>query len=240
MRAALPPRLDDGQDRPHCRGMINDPAPLGHRQAIRRLMRGCDRAALATLMADGAPYASLVAVATDHGGAPLLLLSQLSEHSRNLAADARVSLLFEARSGAANPQEDPRVTVTGRVARSDDPAHRARFLARHPAAAAYAGFGDFAFHRVEVERAHWVGGFARAVWIDDPLRGLAEPAARIAEAEPDILSTFDAGDWRLVAVDPDGCDLAQGETVRRVAFDRMVETPDDLRHALSQGVAPKG
>lgn len=230
--------------------MINDPAALGHRPAIRRLMRGCNRAALATLMPDGAPYASLVAVATDHGGAPLLLLSQLSDHSRNLAADPRVSLLFEARGGAANPQEDPRVTLTGRIARTGDPAHRARFLARHPAAAAYAGFGDFAFHRVEAARAHWVGGFARAVWIDDPLRGLEGAAARIAAAEQDILAAFGpaeaarlaggAGDWRLASVDPDGCDLALGETVLRIAFDRPAERPDDLRRELSERIAPRG
>ena len=133
-------------------------------------MRAADRATLATVMRgdqpDAAgPYASLVLVALDHDASPLLLISTLADHTRNLAGDARVSLLFDGTAGLDEPLTGPRVSVQGTAQRTDDPRHRARFLARHPGAAMYAGFKDFAFYRVAVSRAHLVAGFGRIPWI---------------------------------------------------------------------------
>jgi putative heme iron utilization protein len=97
--------------------------------AARGLMRRARSASLGTALRgrDGWPYVSLVTVACDCDGSPLLLLSDLSDHTRNITADNRGSLLFEAASGRANPQTGPRVTVLGRIAKSDD----ALFLERH-------------------------------------------------------------------------------------------------------------
>lgn len=211
-----------------------------HREAVRRLMRGQAKATLATTMADrerdaGAPYASLVTIATDHDGAPILLLSGLSDHTRNLAADDRAALLVDGTGGLDAPQTGERATLMGRVRRIDDPAAldrcRRRFLARHPSAALYAGFGDFAFFRLDLSRAHYVGGFARAVWIDDGASVLtpAAVAEALAAAEPGIVGHMNEdhadavglyatrllgqpeGAWRLAAIDADGCDLTAGE-----------------------------
>lgn len=185
--------------------------PDNNRHALRLVARSCRKAALATLM-DGAPYASLVTVAFDHDLSPILLLSGLADHTRNIAADARVSLLLDGTDGHPNPQTGPRVTLTGRVERTDDENLRRRFLARHPGAAQYAGFGDFAFWRVRPARAHFVGGFGRAVWFEPPF-GL-DPAicAALAAAEPGLL----AGE--VVAIDCDGCDLSRPDGIVRVAF----------------------
>ncbi len=134
-----------------------DPARLA-----RRLLRAAESASLATIERDaGGPYASLVLVAADQDGSPILLLSDLAEHSRNLAADDRASLLFDGTAGLEDRLTGPRLTVLGRAIASDAPSHRARFLARHPGAAQYADFGDFRFYRVAVERAHLVAGFGR-------------------------------------------------------------------------------
>ena len=135
---------------------------------LARLIRDGGRAALATSQRDagGWPFASLVLVACDPGGAPLMLLSDLAEHSRNIAADDRVSLLYDATAGLDDPLAGARATVLGCAEPCPDAAARARFLARHPSAAAYAGFADFALYRVSVERAHLVAGFGAIDWID--------------------------------------------------------------------------
>jgi heme iron utilization protein len=111
-------------------------------QAARRLLRGLDRAGLATSQ-QGWPYASLVLAAVDHDASPLLLLSDLAEHSKNLKRDPRVSLLFDGTAGRDDPLTGPRVTVLGELAAVADPRLVARFTRRHPAAADYAGFADF-------------------------------------------------------------------------------------------------
>lgn len=160
---------------------VENPLPENNRLALRQVARGCRKAGLATLL-DGAPYASLATTVLDHDLAPILLLSSLADHTRNLMADSRVSLLLDGTDGHPNPQTGPRVSLTGRAERRDgDGRLKARFLAAHPGAALYAGFADFAIWRVIPERAHFVGGFGRAVWFDAPF-GL-DPAVTAALAE---------------------------------------------------------
>src|SRR5690242_4025975 len=105
----------------------------------RRLLRSLDRATLATSQ-DGWPYASLVLAAVDHDATPLLLLSDLAEHSKNLKRDPRASLLFDGTAGRDDPLTGPRVTVLGEARAIADPRLLARFTARHPSAEGYAGF----------------------------------------------------------------------------------------------------
>src|SRR5437870_2625146 len=132
----------------------------------RRLIRRCGHAALATSLAmdvGGRPYVSLVATACDLDASPLLLLSDLAQHTRNLLAEPRVALLFEDTVGLADPLAGARLSLLGAARRCDDPDGdcrlAARFAARHPASAAYAGFADFRLYRVEIERGHLVAGF---------------------------------------------------------------------------------
>ena len=107
--------------------------------SVRELMRGLDRAALATtLKGESWPYASLVLVALDHDLSPILLMSDLALHSQAIAADNRVSLLFDGTAGLDQPLTGPRVTLLGRALPSEDPTLRRRFLARHPDAGMYA------------------------------------------------------------------------------------------------------
>lgn len=118
--------------------------------------------ALATIdAADGTPFASLVTLATDSDGTPLMLLSRLSAHTRNLDKDPRASLLFSV-GGKGDPLAHPRLTVTGRAARSEEPRIRERFLARHPKAKLYADFPDFGFFTLAPAAGHLNGGFAKA------------------------------------------------------------------------------
>jgi putative heme iron utilization protein len=138
-------------------------------QQVRELLRAADRAALATSLPAAAyqawPYASLVLMAAAGDGSPILLLSDLSEHAKNIDADNRVSLLIDGTAGRRDPLTGPRVTLLGQAVRSKDAGLKARFLARQPAAKLYAGFGDFHVYRIEVTQAHFVAGFGRIHWI---------------------------------------------------------------------------
>ena len=121
-------------------------------------------AALATLSADdGMPYVSLVTVATDESGAPIILISDLAVHTKNLKSDGRASLLFEETAGLAEPLTGARVTAMGQFERVDDEAASAAFLKQHPDASFYADFSDFAFWRMNVDKVHAIAGFGRIV-----------------------------------------------------------------------------
>jgi putative heme iron utilization protein len=242
---------------------VNDVTTLSPAQQARAVMRGVDRAALATLARPGtpeagAPYASLVLVALDHDASPLLLVSQLADHTKNLQVDGRVSLLFDGTAGLAEPLTGPRVTVHGTAAPTDDTRLRARFLARHPGAAMYADFRDFGFWRVAPARAHLVAGFGRIHWIDSVS---LEPSAALAAAEPGIVAHMNhdhtdavqlyatkllgrtGGGWTMTGVDPEGIDLRREGEVARLPFARPVLDAEAARaelvrlvkHARAQG-----
>lgn len=128
------------------------------------LLVKCRWAALATLDDDLAPFASLVTVAADAGRYPVLLLSDLALHTQNIRERTRASLLLSGE--AAGPDGDPlvreRLTLSGRVERSDDQQGAADiFLREHPYSAGYAGFDDFSYYRLTCEKAHLVAGFGR-------------------------------------------------------------------------------
>jgi putative heme iron utilization protein len=221
--------------------------------AARCLARAASVASLAT-QSGGQPFVSLVTPAFAADFAPLMLLSSLSEHTRQLRAEPRCALLLTGTPEGSNPQTAPRLTLTGlavEVPTEQVPALKARWLARHPYAALYADFGDFSLLRLELGGALLVGGFARANRLK--LRELVpEPAAAgaIAAAAEDIVGHVNAdhadavaviatgllggpaGDWRMVSVDTDGADLASGETVMRLAFSAAVSAPEGVRLEL--------
>ena len=142
----------------------------------RRLLRRERRGALATSMR-GVPYASLVLITADLDASPLLLLSDLAQHSRNIAFDPRVSILFDGTAGYQDPLTGPRLTIIGQATVVEDPRLLARFTAHHPASAVYSGFTDFRLYRVAVASGHLVAGFGRIHRVDsrDLLFGARPP-----------------------------------------------------------------
>src|SRR5215213_3808060 len=113
-------------------------------RAAKRLLREARSGALATLMpGSGDPYCSLVNVATAADGSPLLLISKLAIHTKNILADPRASLMLDERK-PGDPLEGARVMLMGRLVATDDAKARARYLMRHPEAELFAGFPDFA------------------------------------------------------------------------------------------------
>lgn len=148
-----------------------------HAERARTLLDQASHGALGTLQ-DGYPYTSLVQVSS-YDGHPVLLLSDLAEHTKNLRQDDRASLLVW-EEGAVDPLATGRVTLLGRLA--ENVAGRDNFLRRHPSAEQYASFKDFHFFTLLVESARYVGGFGRMSWIEgaDYLAASPDPVAPLA------------------------------------------------------------
>jgi putative heme iron utilization protein len=232
----------------------NAPQPdFDPKSIAKSLLRVIRAGALATIDRNtGHPFASLVNVATDPDGAPLILISRLSTHTANLETDGRASVLL-ALPGKGDPLAHPRLTLTGAfkpIVREDpeEARVRRRFLARHPKAELYAGFADFAFWRLGVISAHLNAGFARAADLKaaDVMTDLSG-AGNLIEAEEGALAHMnadhadairlyatkllgaEAGAWRLTGLDPEGLDLAFGDATLRLPFRERVTTADALR-----------
>ncbi|MBT5047041.1 MAG: HugZ family protein [Rhodospirillaceae bacterium] len=218
----------------------------------RALVRATDRAALASaLKQDGWPYASLVMIACDFEANPLLMISELAEHTQNILSEDRVSLLIDGTVGLENPLTGARVTLVGHAVKCDQEDLAARYVARHPDAALYGGFADFALYRVTVERVHMVAGFGAIHWIEaSDFRGDAGPADELRAAEGEIithmnddhedavqlyatvLAGHDCQGWTMTGLDPEGFDLRCGGTVTRIDFEQPVGSAEEARAAL--------
>jgi len=246
-------------------GALTEPPPLtpappaARRSAAeeaRTLLAANRVATLATICEDGTPWASLVVIATLGDGTPVLTVSTLAEHGRNLARDPRASLLVADPAPGDDPLDSGRVTLAGRAERpagEEAEAAQAAFLAAAPASAVYGGFGDFSQYVLRVERVRWVGGYGRMASADggayaaaepDPVRPSAAYAVRhLNEDHADVLLVAarslagygDASAARCVGLDRYGLDLRvttpRGRAGARVAFDAPVAEPDGLRAA---------
>ncbi len=234
---------------------------------IRALVRSQDRASLATktraaegdtknqaatpIEGEGAPYASLVLLACDLDASPLLLLSDLADHTKNIYADPVCSLMIDGTQGLADPLTGARATLQGRLEKCDTPNAMARYIRRHPSAGMYAGFADFSLYRMSVQRAHLVAGFGKIHWVSggDVLPGIGEARA-LADQETDVVEHMneDHADavalyanvilglpgvgWRLTGVDPEGADLRRDGEVARLPFDKPVADAESARVEL--------
>lgn len=232
---------------------IQTKAGPGTLREIQRLIRQSRKAVLGTnaRQPEGWPMTSLVTIAPSGNGAPVLLLSELSAHTQNLLGDDRVSIFLDGTGDARNPQTGARVTLFGRLRKTENSDLMARYLRFNPDAALYADFADFAIYQMEIERAHFVGGFARAYWVEGKRLLASKKAARaIAKAETDILEHMnsDHGEalrlygtillnqrgkhWTIIGVDPAGMDLRCGRSIHRLDFETPVDSAATCRMAL--------
>jgi len=221
-------------------------------RSARQVLRLAPTGGLATLSADGAPFASLVTAATTPEGEPILLLSDIAVHTKNLKREPRVSLLLVAPSReTGDPLAGARLSISGTIAEDTDSDHRRRFLARHEEATGYSTFKDFHFYRITVSASHLVAGFGRIVDLlpAELLTDCSDCAALITSEEgaidhmnddhADALSLYatkllgmPAGDWTATGADPDGLDLRAGAMRARLEFPEKAKNGGDLRAIL--------
>jgi hypothetical protein len=220
----------------------------------RSLLRRSRQGALATLMAgSGDPYCSLVNVASHADGSPILLISGLALHTKNILGDARVSLMLDERA-AGDPLEGARIMLAGRAepAGADDAAAlRRRYLNAHPSAQAFVEFKDFSLFRIHPSGAHLVAGFGRIVDLE-PAQFLTDlsDAAALLEAEQGAVEHMNedhrdamglyatrllgaaAADWHCTGCDPDGIDMQADDKTLRLDFPERVTNGSELRKML--------
>jgi putative heme iron utilization protein len=222
--------------------------------AARGLIRQAQIAHFGTLMADtGHPYVSLVNVATDPAGTPILLLSSLAWHTKNIEHDSRASILIVATpaAGQVDALQGSRVTVLGNMVLAPA-SDRRRYLAQHPQAADYCDFSDFALWRLEPRQVHAVAGFGRIATFAasevfgppgmDVIAAIEEEALdHMNRDHRDAVQLYATrlagratGDWTMAALDRDGFTLVEGNRSARIAFDRPVENETELRAALAE------
>jgi putative heme iron utilization protein len=220
----------------------------------RSLLRRSRQGALATLVpGSGDPYCSLVNVASNWNGSPILLISRLALHTRNILGDPRVSLMLDERA-EGDPLEGARIMLAGRAEEAGDADKailRRRYLNAHPSAEAFVNFKDFSFFKIRPAAAHLVAGFGRIVDLT-PEQFLTDisDADALLEAEQGAIEHMNAdhrdamnlyatkllgaeqADWRCTGCDPDGMDMQAGAKTLRLEFPERVSNGTALRKML--------
>ena len=219
----------------------------------RLLLRRARTAALATLNVDPeGPYASLVNIATDPRGYPVIFISKLAWHTRNIAICPLGSLMVSEAPVKGDALSGPRVTVMGTFQAVPAAEIAERYVCHHPAARAYLDFPDFAFYRLNPSKIHAVAGFGRIETMAADEVFLPEnTVAAVMKEVPGAIAHMN-GDhadsvqlyatsllrggqqhWRITAIDPDGAWLESAGDVLRLAFDESVAAGPALRQAFA-------
>ncbi len=236
------------------------PTPT-HGERATTLVAALSTGTLCTLAKEpaGYPYGSFVTFAMD-AASPVFFISGLAEHTKNLASDSRASLLV-AEAGDGDPLARGRVTLLGhcrKLAGSSDEAAResakAAYLAKHPNAAYYIDYADFAFWRLDVDAVRYIGGYGRMSWVtvDDWRTARPDPIAPHARGiidhmnadHADALVTFcrtfskatDTTVATMTGIDQYGFEMSaatgKGPRPIRLAFPERIATPGDARDAM--------
>jgi heme iron utilization protein len=243
--------------------MVAIPPPAASWQA-RAILRTTLKGSLGTIdRTTGAPYVSLVTMATDIDGSPVLLLSDLARHTMNLKADPRASLLLDTTDTLGDPASGARLSLGGLLGTTTEPLVRWRYLNRHPEASMTASFGDFSFWRMQIETGHMIAGFGRihslvagelqleaslvaglkghqaAVTTEVATLPIASSRALLDLALSAIPSSVPIAhaltlEWLPTGVDPEGLDFRSGKLTTRLPFERVAMNIVDVRNLLSQ------
>jgi len=221
----------------------------GNGDEARRFVRGQHSGVLSTLSkrVEGFPFGSVAPFILDHAGRPVILISTLAEHTKNIDADPRVSLIVQPYS--PDMQVAGRVTILGKAERLADKSELGpRYLRFHPQAADYFAMHDFSFYRIEPVRVRYIGGFGKIHWVE-PERYLLPPFP-LAEQEAGILEHMNAdhgenllaycrhvhgvetAQAEMIGIDPDGFDVRTDADVLRFDFAAPVNDAQAARQSL--------
>lgn len=197
----------------------------------------------------GYPFGSIAPFILDHDGQPLILVSTLAEHTKNIQANPHVSMIaFD--PAIADMQSGARLTLLGDAALADkqDGALKTRYLAYFPQAAQYFDMHDFLFYRIQIRQARYIGGFGKIHWLagEDfhmpPNQLLQQEAGILAHMNADHSDSLRAccrfvhgvntASAVMLGLDCDGFDVATDNAVLRFDFDAPVTDAQSARLAL--------
>lgn len=219
--------------------------------AARRFVRGQHSGVLSTISrrVEGFPFGSVAPFILDHAGCPVILISTLAEHTKNIDADSRVSLIVQPYS--PDMQVAGRVTLLGRAQRLNDKSEQgARYLRFHPQAESYFSMHDFSFYRIEPVRIRFIGGFGKIHWVE-PEQYLT-PESPLAKQESGIIEHMnrehseslraycrhvhgvETAQADMIGIDPDGFDVRGDAGELRFEFATPVSDAEQAREVLVQ------
>src|SRR6185503_2341325 len=213
----------------------------------RRFLRRQRHGVLSTLSRrfDGYPFGSVLPYVTDHAGRPVVLVSALAEHTSNLQADARVSLLVQ--EAVEDVQAGARLTLVG-DATPGKQMELARYLNYVPGADRLLALGDFAFWTITPRALRFIGGFGDIHWIS--AADFAPPDNKLAAEEDGIISHMnqdhahtlrdyvrhyhhrEAAKAIMIGIDCDGFDVRSDGQAMRCEFEEPVADAASARRAL--------
>jgi len=225
----------------------------------RRFLRSTHSGVLSTHSArfDGYPFGSVAPFVLDHDCQPVVLISTLAEHTKNIAHNPKVSLLVFA--GAEDLQANARLTLLGeasKIFKEADADLRARYLRYLPQAANYFDMHDFSFYRIHIHQARYIGGFGKMSWLTDVdlFEGIATNASLLSQQETSIVAHMNAdhaenlmhycrhvhqviaNEAQMLGIDHDGFDVlattASGKQRLRFDFEQPVYDAQAARTAL--------
>jgi len=224
-----------------------DDKPFDPVQTARSILHQVVAGSLGTLDESGAPFVSLVTVASLPDGRPVLSLSDLAVHTKNLKRDPRASLLLVAPGGeAGNPLAGARLTLTGTLAKSEDPHAAWRYQQLHGGAGGHSSFADFNHYVLDIAGSHLVAGFGRIVQLapaellkdlsgaEDLAAGEKMVVEHMNDDHLDAISLYavtllgqPVANWRMTGCDPLGIDLVAAGRRARLEFPARAVTVAD-------------
>lgn len=225
----------------------------------RKFLRSTHSGILSTHSArlEGYPFGSVAPFVLDHSCQPVILISNIAEHTKNIALNPKVSLLVFA--AGDDLQANSRLTLLGeavKIFKDKDTDLRARYLRYLPQAASYFDMHDFAFYRIHIHQARYIGGFGKMSWLSDVdmLSGIADSGALLASQETAIIEhmnadhaenlisyckhfhNVDATQVQMLGLDCDGFDVeatVNNKTIRlRFDFEEQIHDAQSARAAL--------
>lgn len=225
-------------------------------ELARTLTAHQQQATLSTLTAEGFPYGSAVSYASDASGAPVVLISEMAEHTVNARQNTKASFLITATTPEqADPLSTARMTLVGHLELLKEPAAlRETYLEKHPYASYYCDFTDFGFWRLKIQSCRYVGGFGHMSWVtgDSYAAASIDPVTEVADgiishmnadhAEANLLyaqrlaNLTDATEATMVGVDRYGITLQvttpEAPRMARIPFPAPLEKADQARGAV--------
>jgi putative heme iron utilization protein len=197
---------------------------------------------------EGYPFGSIAPYVLGYGGEPVILISDLAQHTRNINRDQRVSLTVFDRS-ADDPQASGRLTWLGDAEPLDhsDAETRLRYSRHFPSTDAYFETHGFFFYRIRLRRARFIGGFGQIYWLEpdamlssNPFR---ESEGRIVEHmnqdhTPALshyctaLKGINAQDVVMTGIDGEGFDMSADGRKVRIEFDAPIHSDAEARAVL--------
>lgn len=217
----------------------------------RRYLRGHRAGVLSTLSRrlGGYPFGSITPFVLDAAARPVILVSRLAEHTKNMEADPRVSLFVH--DGAEDVQTEARLTLVADAARVANPETvRARYLRYFPDGERLLALGDFSFYALSPVFIRHIAGFG-AIRSISP-QSYAPPDTRLAEAEGEIVTHMNADHAdtlvlyckhahgveaetaEMLGIDCDGFDVRANSKPLRFEFDEPVTNPGMAREAFTR------